>query len=159
MEKHLYVFAALVLPVFAGAQQPGCIELSTQAQTEIVETAADGTQSRRLVDVATVVPGTEVVWSVRAKNVCEQPAGGVVIDSPVPAQMRYVPASASAGEFEVRYSLDGTRYSRPEELQVREADGSLRPARPDEYRHVRYALRTALAPGEAVTAQYRTVVR
>ena len=140
------------------AQEKGCIELKTTAQTEQVTVGADGQRQSTLVPAATVTPGTEVIWTVTATNVCGKPAGDVAIDSPVPEHMVFIAGSAVAAAFTVSYSIDGARYGSPEALNVREADGSTRPARPEEYRHVRYAMRAALAPGAAVTARYRTRV-
>jgi uncharacterized repeat protein (TIGR01451 family) len=157
--KSFAVAALALLPAAAAlAQDKGCIELKTTAQTEQVVVGADGQRETKLVPAATVVPGTEVIWTVSATNVCGKPAGDVAIDSPVPAHMVFIADSAVASAFTVSYSVDGQRYGTPEALMVRDADGSTRPARPAEYRHVRYAMRTALAPGAVVTARYRTRV-
>lgn len=152
------VALALVAAGPALAQDKGCIELKTTAQTERLVTGPDGKRETKLVTAATVVPGTEVIWTVTATNVCGKAAGEVAIDSPVPEHMLFIADSAVAAAFTVSYSLDGRRYGGPDALTVREADGSARAARPDEYRHVRYAMRTALAPGATVTARYRTRV-
>jgi uncharacterized repeat protein (TIGR01451 family) len=151
--------ALAALAPLAVAQEKGCIELATLAQTEVTDTGPDGKPRTRLAEASTVVPGTTVVWSIRATNVCNQPAGNVVVDSPVPQEMAFVADSATNATFGVSFSLDGQRYGAPSELEVREADGSVRKARADEYRHVRYAMRSALAPGQTVTASHRTVVR
>jgi len=159
LTKSSAVVVFALLPAAAAlAQDKGCIELKTVAQTERTVTGPDGKPQQLLLPAATVVPGTEVVWTVTATNVCARPAGDVSIDSPVPQHMSYVPGSAIAAAFTVSYSLDGKRYGAADALSVREADGTTRAARPDEYRHVRYAMRTALAPGEAVSARYRTRV-
>ena len=155
-----FSFAVLaLLPVgLALAQDKGCIELKTTAQIEQVIVGVDGQREVKLVPVATVTPGTEVIWTVTATNVCGKPAGDVAIDSPVPDHMVFIAESAIATAFAVSYSVDGQRYATPDALTVRAADGSTRLARPEEYRHVRYAMRAALAPGAAVTARYRTRV-
>ena len=157
--KSFSIAALLLLPVaLLLAQDKGCIELKTTAQTEQVVVGADGKRETKLVAAATVVPGTEVIWTVTATNVCARPAGDVAIDSPVPDHMVFIADSAVASAFTVSYSVDGQRYGSPDALTVRDADGSTRLARPAEYRHVRYAMRAALAPGAAVTARYRTRV-
>lgn len=145
--------ASLVL-----AQDKGCIELKTTAQTEQTVTGPDGKRETKLVPAATVVPGSEVIWTVSATNVCGKPAGDVAIDSPVPDHMVFIADSAIAAAFTVSYSVDGKRYDSAGALTVRDADGTTRSARADEIRHVRYAMRAALAPGETVSATYRTRV-
>lgn len=157
--KSFSVAVLALLPAgFALAQDKGCIELKTTAQTEHTVTGPDGRPQTTLVPAATVVPGTEVIWTVTATNICGKPTGDVAIDSPVPAHMFFIADSAVAAAFTVSYSVDGKRYGSPETLTVRNPDGSTRAARPDEFRHVRYAMRAALAPGEAVSARYRTRV-
>ena len=150
---------ALLPAGLALAQEKGCIELKTTAQTEQTVVGPDGQRATTLVPAAKVVPGTDVIWTVTATNVCGKPAGDVAIDSPVPEHMVYLGQGAVAATFSVSYSIDGRRYAGPDALTVREADGSTRTARADEYRHVRYAMQSALAPGQTVSASYRTRVQ
>jgi hypothetical protein len=72
--------------------------------------------------------------------------------------MAYVAASAAAERATVSYSLDGQRYAGADALTVREADGTVRKARADEYRAVRFAMNAPLAAGQSISAQYRAVV-
>ena len=58
----------------ADGARRGCIELKTVAETEVVEVDAQGQRTTRLVPAAKVVPGTQVVWTVTAANVCDKPA-------------------------------------------------------------------------------------
>ena len=150
---------ALLPAGLALAQEKGCIELKTTAQTEQTVVGPDGQRATTLVPAAKVVPGTDVIWTVTATNVCGKPAGDVAIDSPVPEHMVYLGQGAVGATSGVSYSVDGRRYAGPDALTVREADGSTRTARADEYRHVRYAMQSALAPGQTVSASYRTRVQ
>lgn len=155
----LFVLIALAPLGAAFSQEKGCIELQTLAQTEVRSVGPDGQPVVKLVPAATVVPGTEVIWTVSAKNICDKPAGDVSIDSPIPEHSNYIADSATGPDFAITFSLDGKRYGIPVSLTVKDADGTTRPARADEYRHVRYQLRTALAPGQSVSAHYRTSVQ
>jgi uncharacterized repeat protein (TIGR01451 family) len=158
--KTLSVIVLAALPAgLALAQDAGCIELKTTAQTERTVIGADGKPHTQLAPATTVVPGTEVIWTITATNVCDKPAGNVAIDSPVPEHMSYVADSAAAAAVTVSYSIDGKRYGSPAAIVVREADGTTRSARADEYRHVRYAMRAPLAPGESLSASHRTRVQ
>lgn len=159
LQKSLIATVLACLPAgLALAQEGGCIELKTTAQTEQTVTGPDGQPETRLVPAATVVPGTEVIWTVTATNICTKPAADVAIDSPIPAHMVYLGDGEVAAAFTVSYSIDGQRYGPAAALTVREADGRSRTARPDELRHVRFAMRAPLAPGATVAASYRTRV-
>jgi len=137
----------------------GCISLKTVAETEQETVNDKGERVKRLAPAAKVVPGTEVVWTVTASNVCAQPVGNVFIDNPVPEHMRYVPSSALGAGADIVFSLDGRRFAAPEQLRVRDADGNERVARPDEYTHIRWTFRNAIEPGQMALARFRAVLK
>lgn len=140
------------------ADAPGCIELRTVAEIEEHYVDAQGKPAVRLVPAAKVVPGTEVIWTIAARNVCSAAASALSIDSPVPSHMKYVADSATASGLTVSYSLDGSRYASPAELTVVDADGGKRLARADEYRALRFAMNAPLESGRSVSARYRATV-
>lgn len=142
----------------AAAQDKGCIELTTTAAVEQEFTDENGQPAKRVVPPGKVVPGDEIVWTITARNICAQPVENVVIGNPVPEHMRYVAASATGNGSAITYSLDGSDFRVAAALRVREADGSLRPARPDEYRHIRWTYGGALAPGVVARVSYRATV-
>ena len=80
--KHKHIgFAALLACVLgsqAFAQAPkDCVKLDIVAQTEMEVVDAKGVKTKVLEPAAKVVPGTEVVYSLRASNVC-QPLSNVM---------------------------------------------------------------------------------
>ncbi len=137
----------------------GCITLKTVAETEQEVLNEKGERVKRLAPAAKVVPGTEVVWTVTASNVCTQAVSNVFIDNPVPQHMSYVASSALGAGADIAFSLDGRRFAGPEELKVRDADGKERAARPDEYTHIRWSFRNAIAPGQMALARFRAVLK
>jgi uncharacterized repeat protein (TIGR01451 family) len=139
--------------------RPGCIELKSVAQTEQEVLDEKGQKVRRLTPPASIVPGTQVVWTITASNVCEKAAGNVLIDNPVPEHMSYVADSALGAGATISYSLDGKRYAAPEALEVREAADKVRAARADEYTHIRWSFQNAIAPGQVAIARFRAVVK
>lgn len=143
----------------APAAGQGCISLKTVAETEQEALNEKGERVKRLAPAAKVVPGTEVVWTVTASNVCAQPVGNVFIDNPVPEHMRYVASSALGAGADIVFSLDGRRFAAPEQLRVRDADGTERVARPDEYTHIRWTFRNAIEPGQMALARFRAVLK
>jgi uncharacterized repeat protein (TIGR01451 family) len=152
--------AALGQTTHALAQtaERGCIELKTVAEIEETYVDERGNAAKRLVPAAKVVPGDEIVWTITASNVCAAPAGDVAINNPVPSHMRYVGSSAFGPGAAIEFSLDGAVFGTPESLTVAEADGSRRPARAEEYRHIRWALPRPMGPSESLVVRYRAAV-
>jgi uncharacterized repeat protein (TIGR01451 family) len=157
--KELIATAALLLAsATAFAQDKACVELKTTAETE-AEVLEQGQKVQRLVPVGKVVPGNEVVWTITARNVCDKPADNIVVANQVPEHMSYVASSALGIGTDISYSLDGKEFKRAAELTVREADGTTRAARADEYRAIRWTYKAAFAPGATAFVRYRAVVK
>lgn len=135
--------------------QPGgaCVSLVTEALQEQSVTGADGKPHVTLVPATKVVPGDQVVWQTTARNSCASAAGNVVINQAVPEHMNLVPDSAVGAESRIVYSLDGRTFLPLAELMVIEADGTRRPARAEEVRHVRWQL-SSIGAGQAVSVRY-----
>jgi uncharacterized repeat protein (TIGR01451 family) len=141
------------------APKAGCIELRSVAETEELYRDDKGQQAMRRVPAAKVVPGTQVIWTLSATNVCSAAADKVFIDNPVPEHMALVADSVRATGADISYSLDGKQFAAPEQLRVAEADGTTRQARTDEYTHVRWAFRNSIGPGQLAAASFRATVR
>jgi uncharacterized repeat protein (TIGR01451 family) len=142
----------------AQTAERGCIELKTVAEIQETYVDENGNSATRLVPVAKVVPGDEVIWTIVASNVCPSSAGDVAITNPVPQHMRYVGRSAFGPGADIVFSLDGSTFAAPEALVVAEADGSRRPARADEYSAIRWVLPRAMGPNESLIVRYRATV-
>jgi uncharacterized repeat protein (TIGR01451 family) len=136
----------------------GCIELKTVAEIEEVYVDERGQPATRLAPAAKVVPGDEIVWTIVANNVCATPAGDVAITNPVPGHMHYVGNSAFGPGADIQFSLDGTAFAAPAALDVPAADGSRRPARAEEYSHIRWVLPRPIGPRESLIVRYRATV-
>lgn len=158
--RHSFALASLLaLANLAHAQEQGCIELKAVAELEQEYVNDEGQKAKRLVPAAKVVPGDQVVWTITAKNVCKKAAANIVIANPVPEQMSYIAGSALGIGTGIEYSLDGKRFDAPAGLSVREADGSARIARADEYRAVRWTYSSSFAPGATAFVRYRATVK
>ncbi len=116
-----------------------------------------GEKKKVLVPAGKVVPGTEVVWTVTANNVCKQASDKVTINNAVPEHMTLVPNSAVGPGSQVTYSLDGKSFAPAGKLTVQE-NGATRPARADEYKHIRWEFKNSLAPGASAYASFRAVL-
>jgi uncharacterized repeat protein (TIGR01451 family) len=158
--KRMKIFAAGMILAFVAttvsAQERGCILLKTVAEIEKVDTNERGEKTTRLVSAEKIVPGDEVVYTVSATNICDEPADAVVIDNPVPEHMKYLANSAIGPGTEVTYSIDsGFHYDKPAALKVSNPDGSQREARADEYTNIRWVMRNPLKPGSVAFARFR----
>jgi uncharacterized repeat protein (TIGR01451 family) len=143
---------------FAQTAERGCIELKTVAEVQEAYVDDRGNAATRLVPAAKVVPGDEIVWTIVASNVCTTQAGDVAITNPVPDHMHYVGSSAFGPGANIEFSLDGSTFAVPDALVVAEADGSRRPARADEYSHIRWVLPRPIGPSESLIVRYRATV-
>jgi uncharacterized repeat protein (TIGR01451 family) len=155
-----YAFVALAacsLGSQAFAAEEGCIVLKSVAEVEQEVVDAQGQKSTKLVPVTKVLPGAVVTWTVTANNICKQPSENVTINNAVPAHMSYVANSASGPGSDITYSLDGKSFGNAGQLTVLE-NGARRPARADEYRHIRWSFKDPLAPGAQAHARFRAVL-
>lgn len=143
----------------SAAPRAGCVEVKSVAQTEQETRDQNGQTVVRLVDAAAIVPGTQVIWTITASNICAQPAANVLIDNPVPEHMSFVADSAVGAGAAISYSLDGKRYAASDALQVRDGKDALRTARADEYAFIRWAFHNPIAPGQVAIARFRAIVK
>lgn len=137
------------------AQDAGHLNIQTVVQKEEVTVDDAGNKHTRLVEASTVVPGDEVVYTVSFSNVGEDPAENVVITNPLPQQLSYVEGSAFGPGAEVQFSVDGgVNFAEPDELLISE-NGSERPARGDDFTHIRWVMNNIIEPGAQGMAQFR----
>ena len=140
--------------------QEGALEVQTVVQKVIETVEPDGQVKTELVSVETALPGDKVIYTVTFRNVGDQEADNIQITNPIPAAMRYVDGTAFGPGASVIYSADGgATYAVAEQLRKTEVDGSERPAKADEYTHIRWALNTPLGAGERSFARFHAVVR
>lgn len=159
--RYMNVFLAVsLLAVAAGAsaEEKGCIELATTAKTAQAYVNPDGRKAMRLVPVAKIVPGDEVIWTITARNACNVPVERIVIANAVPEHMSFVSSYGDGEGFAITYSLDGKAFLPAAALTVTAADGSIRRAQPETYRHVRWTYGDALAVGAETSVHYRAAV-
>ena len=151
----IFAVAWAVLGTGANAQDAGHIDIKTVVQKEAVSVDDSGTRKTELVDAETVVPGDEVVYTVSFSNVSDEPAENVVITNPLPEQLTYVGGSAFGPGADVQFSVDGGQsFAAADALSVSE-DGFERPARNEDFTHIRWVMNGEIAPGEHGMAQFR----
>ncbi|MBI5845278.1 MAG: hypothetical protein HZB23_11485 [Deltaproteobacteria bacterium] len=164
MRKSIIAFFAisfLAISAFSAfAETRGAIELTSLAEKEVVVTDASGKAVKKLVAAEKVIPGDEIIYSVSFRHVSDKPAEKVVLDNPVPEHMIYVPGSAEGRDTSITFSVDGGKTYHPEkDLRVKKADGTYRPAMPEDYTGVRWTLKKAVRPGEKGRVSFKAKLK
>ncbi len=153
MKKIFVALLALVstAPVFAAP-----LELASDVFVEREQKRPDGSVATILEEPKLVVPGDQLVFVVRYKNVGAQPASKFTVTNPIP---RAVAFSGTADGTEI-VSIDGGKnWGFLSQLKVGKADGTFRPALPGDVTHVKWNLNQTLAAGSAGKHVFRGVVR
>lgn len=140
-------------------QAAPCVSLETRALQEQAVAGADGAKKISLVAATKVVPGDQVVWQTTARNSCASPAANVVINQAVPEHMTLVADSATGADTRIQYSLDGKTFVSLADLAVTEADGTKRPARAEDVRHVRWVLNGSIGANQSISVRYSARLR
>ena len=159
MKRLITISASLLLAVFS-SQLMAQIEVTTVAETEVTETDAQGNKTVKRTAATSVVPGTEVIYTITAKNTGTEPASNIVVNNPVPENTVYVDGSAFGADTEITFSVDGGKsYGKAAELTVNDAAGKSRAAKAEDYTHVRWTLQVELQPGQQADVWYRARVK
>ena len=134
----------------------GSIELRTVAEKEVLVVNEKGKETLERVPASLVMPGEDVIYSIRARNVGGEPTDDVVITDPVPANMTYRAGTASGSDARLKFSVDqGQSYDVPENLIVVDEQGRPKRAEAEDYTHIRWELTEPLAPGESRSFEFR----
>jgi uncharacterized repeat protein (TIGR01451 family) len=153
----LAAFSSLLLTRAAHAEDKGCIELKTTAETEQEYVNDQGQKATRLAPLGKVVPGDQVIWTITAKNICNKPADHIVIDNAVPEHMKFVADSAVGAGTVITYSVDGKQFGPATALSVKDANGT-HTATQEEFRHLRWTYQAPFAAGATAFVRYRAVI-
>lgn len=150
----LAIAAAATAP--AAAIASNAVALNSDVMVERTSTDANGRPVVSLEEPRVVVPGDRLVFVIRYRNNGAQPAADFVITNPMPEAVAY----QATDDVNARVSVDGGRsWGALSELSVNGADGTVRPARPEDVTHVRWVFAQPLASGQAGRLMYRGVVR
>lgn len=153
MQKLPYLIAAAAMAIAAPALAApgGPLQVASKILVEQRSTAADGTVRVTLAPAKRVVPGDRVVFALAYRNTGTKPIADVVFDNPVPAQIAYrAPAQGSPAP---ELSVDGKTYGPLASLRVGD-----RAATTADVKHVRWRLRTPIAPGAQGQLAFQAVL-
>lgn len=159
MKTFITITTSMLFAIFSSPLMAQ-IEVSTIAEIEVMEINAQGEKIVKREAATSVVPGSEVIYTITAKHTGTEPADHVVVTNPVPAQTVYVDGSASGSGTVITFSVDGGEsYGKAEKLTVTDADGNPRPATAEDYTHVRWTFQSSLGAGQEAPVWYRTRVK
>lgn len=149
---------ALFVAMF-GAFSPAIaapLELSSDVFVEREQKRPDGSTATVLEQPKLVVPGDQLVFVVRYRNVGTQPASKFSVTNPIPKAVAF---SGSADGQEI-VSVDGGKSWGPiAQQKIVKADGTTRPALPSDVTHIKWNMNQTLAAGSAGKLVFRGVVK
>lgn len=103
-----------------------------------------------------VMPGDRLVFMFDYRNKGAAPASDFVVTNPLPGTVAY----QSSPDPAAIVSIDGGRtWGTLARLRLREADGAVRGARPEDVTHVRWTFARAIPAGQGGKLSFRGVVR
>ena len=166
MRTQVMTLAVAALMLFTGfpahAQEgKGALVLESFNEVEMVVENEKGEKVVKRVDAAKarILPGDEILYSVRFRNTGTEPATDIVITNPVPEHMILKPVTIHGEGTEVTLSIDsGKNFGRQDELFVVEEDGTKRPPKPEEYTHVRWTFSKEIMPEEQGSVGFSAIV-
>lgn len=158
--KKLNILTTVLLLTMFSSHVIADIKLKTIAETEVKQVNAKGEVTIKRAAVKTAVPGTEVIYTIKARNTGKQNASSVVVTNPIPKQMTYVEGSAFGSGTNITFSVDdGKKYAKPGNLTVKDKNGKDVPATAKDYTNVRWTFNFALEPGKEAAVWYRARVK
>jgi uncharacterized repeat protein (TIGR01451 family) len=152
--KLILTLLAFLLPSAALAQNQ--VALNSEVFVERATQDANGQPRVSLEPPAVVTPGDQLVFVLSYRNNGAAPANDFTVTNPLPDSVSFA-GTESAGAV---YSVDGGRnWGALAALQVRNPDGSSRPAALADVTHVRWRLAQAIPVGGGGELRFRGVVK
>jgi len=153
-------FIGAALATSAGAQA-AADGLSIKAIAEVESKGIEaGREVVKLIPADRVVPGDRVIYTLEVHNAGATTVDTPIVTHPVPEHMLYVADTAVGPGAEVSFSIDGGRnFDRAENLQVRGADGQMRPALAADYTDIRWQLKNSLKANSTAFVRFRALVK
>lgn len=153
------IFLLLLVCTASWAEKGKDVELTSKAEKELTTVTGDGKKEVKYTSVSKTVPGDVVRFTNHYINKGNAPADNVAITNPVPEHMTYVEGSAFGEGAAITFSVDkGKTFDVPAKL-VKTEKGRKRPARPDEYTHIRWSFKEKLPAGKEGDAGFKARIK
>jgi uncharacterized repeat protein (TIGR01451 family) len=138
------------------AQAATPVELSSDVYVEKRVKRANGQNATILEKPNMVIPGDNLVFVVKYRNVGAAPASRFVVTNPLPSAVAF---NGTSDGLEV-VSIDGGKsWGFLPSLRVRGENGSVRPALMADVTHIRWNLNQTLASGSEGKLIFRGIVK
>jgi uncharacterized repeat protein (TIGR01451 family) len=138
------------------------LDLKTTAEKEIKVTK-EGKSTTKRIPLDKANPKDIVVYTITYSNAGKGPILDAVIVDPLPAGVRYINDTAEGKDAEITCSIDNGRtwQKPPAMIEFRKPDGSLekKPAPPEMYTHIKWAIKKPVAPGQAGQVSFKVTVK
>jgi uncharacterized repeat protein (TIGR01451 family) len=154
MSKALIASLALLPAQAVLAASP--VQLSSDVFVERLVKKADGSVARVLEQPKLVVPGDNLVFVVKYKNVGAAPANNFTVTNPLP---RAVAFNGTSDGQEVVSVDGGATWGALSKLVVTGSDGKPRAARMTDVTHIKWNLNRTLSAGSEGKLMFRGVVK
>ncbi|MGH8369732.1 MAG: hypothetical protein ACRESC_02010 [Gammaproteobacteria bacterium] len=157
----VFVVAMLLFAVTVQAAAPGSIKLQTIAQQEKVTVDKDGVKHTEIVPAGRVLPGVEVIYTIKYTNVGNKPAEDVLVNDPIPEHMTYVDGSANGDGTAISYSVDGGKHwsAMLENLEIDNGNSTTRSATARDVTDIRWVVKGKVAAGASGQVSFRAVLQ
>ncbi len=136
------------------------VSITSQVKELVQQVDANGQSHLVAVNPDRIVPGDRILYTTKVTNNGARASDNIVITNPIPEHVRYLGGTATGDNFTIVYSVDGgEQWGQPEQLQVKQADGTVRQAQPAEYTHIRWQYRSALQPAEVRRVSFQALLK
>jgi uncharacterized repeat protein (TIGR01451 family) len=136
------------------------LEVTAIAEQRVVEPTPNGGTVVRYVPASQVRLGEQVHYTLQVRNVSPAAVADAVVVRALPHNTRYVTGSAVGPGADVSFSIDGgATFAAAQRLTMNTYVGPPRRATADDYTHIRWRLRHALAPGATALLRFRAEFR
>ena len=147
------VLSTILVPSHAYAKSP--ITLDSQIFVERVVKSDTGSKVV-LEKPKRVVPGDNLVFVLNYTNQGHEAARDFVVTNPLPAAVAFVGGTNGSALV----SVDGGKsWGALDQLKIVRADGSVRPAEPDDVTHIKWQMNQSIAAGSGGKLMYRGRVK
>ena len=161
--KHGLAAIAITVATCAAWATAPKVEITVQAQKEIVKVDASGKKSVTLQAAKDAVSGDVLVYTLRAANNGTEAAVNPRIEDPIPEGTVLVVGSVEKRGYGIEASLDNgkTWQAFPASLTRVSASGASEtiPAPPESYTALRFVLDGPLAPGDGRDVTFKVQIR
>jgi uncharacterized repeat protein (TIGR01451 family) len=156
MLRSCAVVSLLAISMHVTAQDMEEVQTELIAEVRIESRDAANQPVIRFAPATVLSQGETVYYTLRIHNPTGSYLRNVAVTQRIPANTAYIEHSASAPGAEVTFSVDGGQTFAPrEQLRFVDGNGKTQLVSAQDYTHIKFRLRHALAPGAVALARFR----